>query len=150
MIRIKHHLCIFFLSTIIFGSTKSYSQITAGTEIKALHNIIHLQETAWNNGNLDSFMLFYWNSPELRFVSKKGVNKGWQQVYDSYKKSYPDKTKMGLLTFDIKSIELINKKNALVIGGWDVKNDSGIHAGFFSIWFKKINGHWVIVVDHTS
>ncbi|MDP1728068.1 MAG: DUF4440 domain-containing protein [Bacteroidota bacterium] len=150
MIRIKPFLSIFYLSTIIFGSTKSFSQNTSEPEIHIITNIIHLQETAWNNDNLDSFMLFYWNSPELRFVSKKGINKGWQQVYDSYKKGYPDKTKMGILTFDIKSIELIDKKNAVVIGGWEVKNDTGTHAGYFSLWFKKMKGHWVIVVDHTS
>ena len=150
MIHIKTFLCIFFLSTIIFGSTKSYSQISAGNETNALQNILHMQQSAWNNGNLDSFMLFYWNSPELRFVSKKGVNKGWQQVYDNYKKSYAGKSQMGILNFDIKSVELIDRKNALIIGSWEVKNDTGTHAGYFSLWFKKMNGNWVIVVDHTS
>ncbi len=150
MIRIKPFLSIFYLSTIIFGSTKSFSQNKSEPEIQIITNIIHLQETAWNNGNLDSFMLYYWNSQELRFVSKKGVNKGWQQVYDNYKKSYASKSKMGTLKFDIKSIELLDKNNALIIGGWEVKNDTGTHAGYFSLWFRKMNGNWVIVVDHTS
>src|ERR1044072_743116 len=113
-------------------------------------SILQLQRAAWNNGNLDSFMLYYWHSPELRFVSKKGVRKGWQEVYDNYKKSYAGKEQMGVLDFAIKSVDLINPSNAMVIGSWKVSNNSGIHEGYFTLWLKKINKQWVIVVDHTS
>jgi len=112
--------------------------------------VMSLQEKAWNNGNLDSFMLFYWNSPDLRFVSKNGVRKGWQAVYDSYKKNYSDKGEMGKLTFELKSIEPIGKDQALVVGSWQVLNASGILKGYFTLWFKKIDKEWRIVLDHTS
>ncbi|OYU96012.1 MAG: DUF4440 domain-containing protein [Bacteroidetes bacterium B1(2017)] len=134
-----------------FFCLSSWAQeyIPKGKEAQVM-KVLKLQECAWNNANLDSFMLFYWNSPDLRFVSKNGVKKGWQPVYDGYKKNYAEKGQMGKLSFVISSIELVSNDNAMVIGSWKVENSTGVHEGYFTLWFKKIKGNWLIVVDHTS
>jgi hypothetical protein len=119
-------------------------------EKAAIKLVLQQQQTAWNNGSIDSFMVHYWNNSDLRFVSKKGVSYGWQKVSDNYKKSYSSKEKMGNLLFDIKSIELIDKINALVVGSWAIQNNDGNPSGYFTLWLKKINGKWLIVLDHTS
>lgn len=138
------------LLLLIFPFAIVYGQQQKNKETIAIIDILSKQEAAWNNGNLDSFMLYYWHSPALRFVSKNGVRKGWQAVYDSYKKNYSDKDEMGKLGFEIKSIDLIDKENAMVVGSWKVENKSGSPAGYFSLWFKKIGGEWFIIMDHTS
>ena len=119
-------------------------------EKAAIKLVLSQQQNSWNNGSIDSFMMFYWNSPELRFVSKKGVSYGWQKVNDNYKKSYSNKEKMGKLEFDIKSIEFVDKQNAIVVGSWAIQNNDGNPSGYFTLWFKKINGKWLIILDHTS
>lgn len=145
MLKFKSVLFLFFFTSV---STLLLAQ--KQTDKTTLLKVLSLQQAAWNNGNLDSFMLYYWHSPELRFISKKGVRKGWQEVYDNYKKSYAGKEQMGILKFDIKSIDFMDKNNAMIVGSWQVKNDSGVHEGYFSLWLKKILTNWVIVVDHTS
>ena len=120
------------------------------SEKAAIKLVLSQQQNSWNNGSIDSFMMHYWNSPDLRFVSKKGVNYGWQKVNDNYKKSYSSKEKMGKLEFDIKSIEFVDKLNAIVVGSWAIQNNDGNPSGYFTLWFKKINGKWLIVLDHTS
>jgi hypothetical protein len=115
----------------------------------AILQVLKKQQSAWNKGNIDSFMTGYSNSPELRFVSKNGVRYCWQTVSDNYKKNYDTKEKMGELVFDIVSTELLNKENALVIGKWKVIANK-TSEGYFSLWFKKIDGKWLIVLDHTS
>ncbi|MDP3927833.1 MAG: DUF4440 domain-containing protein, partial [Bacteroidota bacterium] len=112
--------------------------------------VLQQQEEAWNKGDLDGFMKHYWKSPELQFVSKNGVKKGWQSVYDSYQKNYAAKGEMGKLNFQVLSIQTIDKKNAIVTGTWKVENTSGVHQGYFTLWFKNIEGKWLIVMDHTS
>ena len=112
--------------------------------------VLQQQEEAWNKGDLDGFMQHYWKSPELQFVSKNGVKKGWQSVYDSYQKNYAAKGEMGKLNFQVLSIQTIDKKNAMVTGTWKVENTSGVHQGYFTLWFKNIEGKWLIVMDHTS
>ncbi len=112
--------------------------------------ILSEQEKAWNMGNLDGFMLYYWNNEELKFVSKNGIKKGWNSVYNSYQKAYAAKGEMGTLNFSEITIHGINNKNALVTGNWKVVNQKGIQQGLFTLWFKKIDGKWLIVMDHTS
>ena len=136
--------CIFFINTCLIAQKHHHP------DKAAIKQVLKLQQNAWNNGSVDSFMLHYWNSPELRFVSKKGVSNGWQKVSDNYKKSYSNKEKMGKLEFDIKSIELIDRLNAMVVGAWTIQNNDGNPSGYFTLWFKKIKGKWVIVLDHTS
>ncbi len=136
--------CVFYLSTTLHAQKHHHP------DKSAIIQVLKSQQIAWNNGSIDSFMLHYWNSPDLRFVSKKGVSYGWQKVSDNYKKSYSNKEKMGRLEFDIKSIELIDKSNAIVVGAWSIQNNDGNPNGYFTLWLKKINGKWVIILDHTS
>lgn len=133
-----------------------------GNDSSEIKKVMDAQETAWNNGDLDGFMAGYWRSDKVKFVSKNGVTYGWQKVYDNYKKSYPDKAAMGNLKFEIISIESLDdenfhavsfgKKNKayMVTGKWETSNTSKAANGFFTLIFKKINGNWVIVADHTS
>lgn len=116
---------------------------------QAILKVMANQQTAWNNGDLNTFMQGYWKSDSLLFVGKSAPTKGWQATLDNYKRGYPDKAAMGTLNFNILKVELLDATNAFVLGGWHVKTaqDAG---GYFTLWFRKINGEWKIVVDHTS
>lgn len=142
------HLLLLIIC-MLFVAPFAFSQKHHNPDKAAILQVLKKQQAAWNKGNIDSFMTGYWNSPELRFLSKNGVRYGWQAVSDNYKKNYDTKEKMGELVFDIVSTELINKENALLIGKWKVIANK-ISEGYFSLWFKKMEGKWVIVLDHTS
>ena len=122
------------------------------SEKLAITQVLYKQQVAWNNGSIESFMMPYWHSDSLKFISKKGITYGWQNTLDNYKKSYPDTTAMGQLAFEIKSIDVFSKSSAFVIGKWFLKREKskGDLGGYFSLIFKKIKNKWVIVVDHTS
>lgn len=117
---------------------------------QAILNVMSAQQHAWNRGDLNAFMQGYWKSDSLMFVGKKGPNYGWQTTLDHYKKGYPDKSAMGQLSFGIKKVEVLDKTNAFVFGSWQVKRTKDVLSGYFTLWFRKINGQWKIVVDHTS
>ena len=119
-------------------------------DIQAIKNVFDQQQKAWNEGNLEAFMEGYWKSDSLKFIGKRGVTYGWQQTLDSYKKGYPDKDAMGILTFDILTIDKLSKTSAFVIGKWHLQRKDDEPGGYFTLLWKKINGKWVIVVDHTS
>jgi ketosteroid isomerase-like protein len=113
-------------------------------------NIMKKQEISWSKGDVQSYMDSYWKSDSLRFITKKGVIYGWQNMLEKYKKSYPDKTAMGSLKFEIISMEQIATDKVLVIGKWTLKRSSDELSGFYSLIWKKINGRWQIIIDHTS
>ena len=92
----------------------------------------------------------YWKSDSLVFVGKAAPVYGWQGTLERYKKSYPGKAAMGELTFDIIQVKILDDHNAFVLGGWHLKREKDAPGGYFTLWFRKINGEWKIVCDHTS
>lgn len=136
-------ICLF--SLMIAGSL--LAQKTDETAIRA---VMAKQVTDWNNGNIDAFMETYWKSDSLRFVGSKGVTYGWKNTLERYKKSYPDTTVMGKLQFDIQSVQILSNDYAFVLGKWFLKRTIGDIGGYYTLLFKKVNGKWVIALDHTS
>ena len=108
------------------------------------------QTAAWNRGDVDGFMLGYWNSGDLVFVSGDGVTRGWQPTLDRYKKNYNSREKMGALKFSDLDINVISKNAAVVLGSWALTRANDNPKGKFTLIFRKLSGGWRIVHDHTS
>ncbi len=110
------------------------------------------QERYWNKGDLDGFMVHYWKSEELLFSSGGDVTKGWQATYDRYQKKYKaDGKEMGQLKFTIDDPEAVGPEAVVVRGKWALaKSDGSNPHGLFTLLFRRIDGEWKIVSDHTS
>jgi len=117
---------------------------------QAILKVLETQLIAWNNGDIDGYMQGYWKSDSLMFVGKTGPVYGWRKTLDRYKKAYPDKAAMGKLTFTVLKVDLLDKTNAFMLGAWRLDREKDAPGGYFTLWFRKINGAWVIAVDHTS
>jgi ketosteroid isomerase-like protein len=124
--------------------------IHAQQDKQAILKVLEDQRIAWNNGDIDGFMQGYWKSDSLMFVGKTAPVYGWQGTLERYKKTYPDKSAMGTLTFTVIKVKLLDTTNAFMLGAWNLKREKDSPGGYFTLWFRKINGIWVIVVDHTS
>jgi ketosteroid isomerase-like protein len=124
--------------------------LAKGQDKQAILKVLDKQSAAWNKGDIDEFMQGYWKSDSLMFVGKAAPVYGWQPTLNHYKQGYPDKATMGQLKFTIIKVDVLDKTNAFVLGGWHLTRDKGDVGGYFTLWFKKINGQWVIVCDHTS
>lgn len=118
--------------------------------ISAIKKVLHQQELAWNAGDIQSFMEGYWKSDSLLFVGKTGPIYGWQGALDRYIKTYPDKERMGLLTFDLLRFEELSVNSYFVLGKWHLKRKDDDVGGVFTLLFKKIANKWLIIADHTS
>jgi ketosteroid isomerase-like protein len=139
---------IFFLFCIILNLNLNAQKQTKSQ--KSIRSVLDKQITAWNAGDLTKFMSTYWQSDSLRFVGKSGLTYGWQKTLDNYQKNYPSKEAMGQLDFNILSIEVLSKRSAFVIGKWHLARTIGDLSGHFTLLFRKIEGKWVIVADHSS
>ena len=107
-------------------------------------------ESAWNNADIDGFMEGYWKSEKLTFVGSKGLTYGWEATRERYMKGYPDKTAMGKLRFTILELSKIEENSALMIGKFYLSRSIGDMQGHFTLVWKKIDGNWVIISDHSS
>ena len=138
----KAFLLIFlFSSVILFAQSKNDL---------AIRKVLSIQTDAWNRGDIENFMIGYWENDSLMFIGKSGVTYGWTNTLNNYKKSYPDTTAMGKLSFNIISVKYLSKKYYQVVGKWMLKRSIGDLSGHFTLLFQKINNHWVIIADHSS
>lgn len=137
---------LLFIIALFFSVTASAQSKDAQT-IRAL---LEEQRTAWNTGNLETFMGSYWQSDSLMFIGKSGVTKGWQNTLENYQKGYPDTAAMGKLNFDILKVNRLSVLYFFVVGKWHLTRSIGNVGGHFTLLFKKVKNKWVIIADHSS
>ncbi len=119
-------------------------------DIVAIQSILDNQIKAWNNGDLDAFMVGYLHSDSLVFIGKSGPTYGYANTLANYKKSYPDKSHMGTLQFEIISFKPLNKDHYFVIGKWKLIRSVGDLNGVYTLLFRKTKDGWKIIADHSS
>ena len=56
-------------------------------EIDAIKMVLANQRICWNNGDIDGFMLGYWNSVKFEFSWVNGTEYGWENALENIK--YP-------------------------------------------------------------
>jgi hypothetical protein len=115
-----------------------------------IDSLMHLQQEAWNRGDIDGFMQWYWKSDSLCFISPNGITRGWNQTLARYKKSYPDQSTMGNLLFKNESTNWLSDSAAFTVGKWTLFRTRDTLSGHYSLLWKQLHGNWVIVVDHTD
>jgi ketosteroid isomerase-like protein len=136
-----------FLSLFIFISFNAFAQSNDEVSIR---KILDEQTKAWNRGDIEGFMKGYWNNDSLMFIGKSGVTYGWTNTLNNYKKGYPDTAAMGKLSYNIISVKKLSKEYYYVTGKWYLQRSIGDLSGHYTLLFKKENGQWVIIADHSS
>lgn len=116
----------------------------------AIRKILDTQTMAWNKGDIVAFMNGYWENDSLIFIGKSGVTYGWTNTLNNYKKGYPDTAAMGKLHFTLIQVKKLSGEYYHVVGKWFLKRSIGDVGGHYTLVFRKINGRWVIISDHSS
>jgi ketosteroid isomerase-like protein len=119
-------------------------------DARTIINKLELQADYWNKGDLVKFMEGYWNNDSLMFIGSNGVTYGYKNTLENYKKSYPDTAAMGKLHFDFVQVKQVAPEYYYVVGKWYLKRSIGDVSGHFTLLWKKINGQWLCISDHSS
>ena len=140
---LKLFISLIFLFTVFNVSAQK-------SEKDLINKLLENQRQAWNKGDIKEYMQGYNQSDSLLFVGKSGPQYGWNNTLNNYKKSYPNKSAMGYLSFDIKEIKMISADHAFVLGAWHLKRGKDDPKGYFTLLVKKIKGQWKVIADHSS
>ncbi len=116
----------------------------------AIRQLLDKQTAAWNRGDIDRFMEGYWENDSLMFIGKSGVTYGWTNTLNNYKRGYPDTDAMGKLHFELLTVKRLSDEYYFVVGKWSLQRSIGNVGGHYNLLFRKINGKWVIIADHSS
>jgi len=134
---------------ILLCFTACQTPIPKTDAVAAIKKVLNTQEQAWSNNDLEGFMQGYSKSDSIPYFGSKGVTYGWQNMLDRYKKRYPTKAETGTLKFTIANISQIGDDAYWVMGEYHLTRKAGHANGTFMIVFKRINGEWKIVGDHS-
>jgi ketosteroid isomerase-like protein len=138
---------IFAFMLLIISNCELFAQ---STDEKEIRSVLERQIQEWNRGNIDAFMVGYWKNDSLMFVGQSGVTYGYEQTKNNYKKNYSDTAKMGKLSFNILQVKPLSADYYFVLGKWYLKRSVGDVSGHYTLIFRKINGKWLIISDHSS
>jgi uncharacterized protein (TIGR02246 family) len=149
----RHWSYLLFYCFLGLFITRQTAQAQSATQ--AVQAALDAQLAAWNQGDIEQFMEYYWKSDQMKFVSAAGLNQGWQATLERYRQRYPGKEGMGKLQFEVVSNQQIDKKTCLVVGKFFLErtgpnNEKEEFKGWYSLVWQKVKGRWVIISDHTS
>ncbi len=115
--------------------------------------VLNGQERAWNHGDIDVYLAGYKNGPELLFISDGKVTRGFEELLTDYRRNYPNKESMGVLTFSELEPHVLTEEFGVIVGKYHIdrtKKAGGAANGMFSLVFEKTADGWKIVVAHTT
>lgn len=135
---------------LLTGIIISISSMAQTKDEQIIRKMLADQISYWNKGDIPGFMQGYWENDSLVFIGKNGPTYGYNNTLRNYQKNYPNKDYMGVLNFDILSVQAIEKDHFFVIGKFMLQRKVGDASGHFTLIFKRINGVWKIVSDHSS
>src|SRR5882762_738396 len=140
------------IGAFLFVQSQVFATPADGREAdrEAINAVLSTQQTAWNRGDVDAFLVGYWRSPELTFSGSSGVARGWDGVLARYKKNYPDRGAMGRLDFSELEFRFLGPDAALVLGRWHLKREKDDVGGVFTLVWQRFPDGWKIIHDHTS
>ena len=124
-------LLLILLSAIVVEQTSDQMNLTGMPA--EISEIMQNQQNAWNSGDIEGFMIGYWDSEELLFIGNS-VNNGYETTLSNYKKSYPTREDMGSLEFTNLIWVPVSSDAGLLIGEWNL---IGINNGMYSLLWKK-------------
>jgi ketosteroid isomerase-like protein len=124
----------------------------------AVRAALNEQATAWNRGDIPTFMQTYEDSPDTTFIGLS-LRKGYQPILERYQRNYSTREQMGTLRFSEVDVRLLpsgcgKTEIALVTGKFHLERTTHGEAakddGVFSLVWRKGPHGWKIILDHTS
>jgi beta-aspartyl-peptidase (threonine type) len=139
-----------FLGFLLQNSSLGVPSDGREADQQAIKAVLEAQQSAWNRGDVDAFLVGYWHSSELTFSGSSGVARGWDGVLARYKKNYPDRAAMGQLDFSDLEFRFLGPDSAMVLGRWHLKREQDELGGVFTLVWQRFPDGWKIIHDHTS
>lgn len=130
----------------------SLSAVDNAQEEIEIRQVLDIQVQAWNKGDLEAFMLTYWDSEKLSYFSGGQPLRGRTELLSRYRGTYQsEESEMGILTFSGIEISRLGGEFALARGQWHLERKKLDNVeGLFTLVLKKFPDGWKIIHDHSS
>jgi len=125
------------------------AQTAMSQDERDIRALVVTMETAWNSGDFRGYMNAFEN-PGVIFVSGGRIQDGWQGTLDHYVRDYGSAERRGTLHFHDISIDQLAPDAAMLISHYRLERAEHPQEGVNTRLMRKINGRWVIALNHVS
>ena len=123
---------------------------TPQSDKAAILATIHHMEEAWNHGDFRGYMAGFKN-PDVVFVSGGKFQQGWQGTLDHYVRDYGGSAeRRGKLRFYNMKVDILAPDAAMLVGQYRLERGPRVTEGVNTRLFRKVNGKWLITMNHVS
>ncbi len=132
------------------GAAPCEPAVAPETEKLAILKVIATMQDAWNRGDFRGYMQGFKN-PDVIFVSGGRFQDGWQGTLDHYIRDYGASPETrGTLRFYAIRIEMLSPDAAQLISRYQLVKQQHPQYGINTRLMRKVNGQWVIALNHVS
>ena len=125
-------------------------QQAAEADKNQILNVISRMQEAWNRGDFRGYMQGFKN-PDVIFVSGGRFQDGWQGTLEHYIRDYGASPEMrGTLRFYDIRVEILSPDAAQLISRFELKRPQHPQYGINTRLMRKVDGRWVIALNHVS
>ena len=119
-------------------------------EEAAIRQVIADMEASWNRGDFRGYMAGFKN-PDVIFVSRGQFQRDWQGTLDHYVRDYGGSPeRRGRLHFWDIRVEMLAPDAAQLISRYRLEGGERPQDGINTRLMRKVNGRWVIALNHVS
>jgi ketosteroid isomerase-like protein len=149
--RQKYLLYLLLAAGMVAGAAGSDSctrdPVAAEADKQQILNLISGMQEAWNRGDFRGYMDGFKN-PDVVFVSGGRFQEGWQGTLDHYIRDYG--ASRGTLRFHDIHVEILSPDAAQLISRFELIRPQHPQYGINTRLMRKVNGRWVIALNHVS
>ena len=154
--RVLRFITLLCCASILCHGVVAQNAGDSAKDTAAIKQVLTDQQSAWNNGDIDTFMHGYKNSPDTTFIGKS-IAYGYQPILERYKKAYGTREAMGKLDFSDVTVKMLGRNYAVVTGRFHLARTEaggGDASGIYSLIFERQGERetkgWRIILDHSS
>jgi hypothetical protein len=134
------------------GSVGRHERKSAdGAAAMAAHAGLQAQVNAWNRRDLEAALSTYWDAPQMTWVSRSGVERGFASFAGGMRRDFADPAAMGVYSAEVLDVRGLGPETGSVVFKWEISRAGKRVMGGTStqIW-RRLNGTWKAVLEHAS
>jgi hypothetical protein len=106
----------------------------------------------WNAHDLEGYLDYFWKSPDLLAVSDAQQFSGWQELHDTYLRSFHNPDEMGQAAQSRIQIRMIRPDLAQSLNYWTISFLGSKHVivGIDTTYLQRFDVGWKVISVHSS
>jgi hypothetical protein len=116
----------------------------------AVYAMLNKMIGLWNSKDLDGYLDLFWKSDSLLVVEDGLEVLGWNRLRQTYIESYPDRTRMGVVTLQRTKIMQLSPGLSQVLSWWMVDLAGRKSYSTDTTIFRKFTDGWKAISVHAS